>query len=625
MSERTKARTRLGVRGRAALLSRWSLPALLAFVCVAAILVLNAAAPYLFKGATLESEVAAQLRATAGLEFSAGVSGRFDLLPRPHVVFYKMHVSDPAGTLKVDAEEFDGDVRLLPLIVGRVELTSATLYRPRLAFDLDSRPIRPDSLIGRAIYAREPVASQETQRLGTVTLIDGAATINSRSARIPALEAVNVTLDWRDLDSPATLTGSLSLRGMSADIAAWIAQPASLIRGDHSAMTLNIHSAPLDFSATGDLASAAATTFRGHITTKAPAGAAFLAALGSSTKLIAPFANLSLNSDASLSVDSDGRSSVDLPKLTLRADGNEYEGTLAFQGGPRPSLSGTLASEQLMLAPFLTRLPSLLDPERRWSRVPIVGQPPRVIDLDLRVSATHVRMSPITVDDAALAIMTRGDRTDIALVEGKAYGGALKGRMSIGVSADGISLRGTSSIAGADASALTWDVFGRQLAAGTMSGSLSLETLGDSPVTLMRGIQGWAKGSVLDGEISGADLVRALRELGNGRPAAVSTALRSGRTPFRTLVFGTHVYDGVATFDEGTIQSPDADLSVGGSADLGDRSLDLRALAKPSAATPARPHLGFAIGGSFDKLRISPEVAGAPPTELLKNAPSGTR
>ncbi len=617
-SQKAARETRDGVPGAPRIASRWTLPGGLALAFVVALIAGFAAAPYIFKSATLETEITRQLRATTGLILSSATPGRFVLLPRPHVAMDALHVADPTGTLTIDADALDGDVRLLPLIVGRIELSSATLSRPRLTVDLDGKPMRPDSLIGRAMHPGEPARSDSPRRLGIVTLVDGTATIKSKVfPRAPDLRAINVTLDWRDLESPATLTGSLMIRKTAADVAAWIAQPSSLMRGDHSAVAFHVHSTPVDLSATGDFVSAATTGFTGHLSTKAPSLSALVDLFGDNTVLLAPFANFSLDSDATVAVDPQSQSTVDLPNLTMRADGNEYEGTLALQNGDRPSLSGTLASEQLMLAPFLNRLPDLTDAKHRWSSAPILGRQPRLLDLDLRISATHVRLAPFTIDDAALAVMTRSERTEVALVEGKAYGGTMKGRFSVGVTDEDVSLRATGSLADADASALTWDGFGRQLGAGTLSGSVNLETKGESPAALMSNLQGWIKGAAADGEISGVDFGRGLREVQRNKGDALLVALRSGRTPFQSLALSAQIVDGVATLDTSAVKGADAAIAVGGSADLGARSLDLQVIATPPAGgatspTTPSPRLRFDIKGPFDTPAVLPEFSGMP-------------
>ena len=95
--------------------------------------------------------------------------------------------------------------------------------------------------------------------------------------------------------------------------------------------------------------------------------------------------------------------------------------------------------------------------------------------------------------------------------------------------------RGAGSLNGADLAGASWDAFRRQLATGALSGTLNVETSGDSPAALMAHLQGWAKGRASDGEIAGLDLGRSLRAIGVRHPAPginLLAALPRGRTPF---------------------------------------------------------------------------------------------
>ncbi len=587
-----------------------------------------AAVPFLFDGATLLSDVSRQVRTTTGLVIEAKGRARFVFLPNPHVSLGAVHVRDPSGTLTIDADTLQGAVRLLPLLVGRLELSAATLVRPHLVIDLDGRAVPADSMIGRALHAGAEGAATSRggagDRLGMVILVDGTASVTGGGLTRPlAFGDVDVTLDWPDLASSATLTGTVSVANTKAAVtraavATWIAQPSSLMRGEPSAVTLNLHSQPLDLLATGDLVDSPAASFHGHVTARAPSLPAAFAAVGGDITSPAPLADVTLDSDATIDTDRHGAARVDLPKLDLRVDGNRYEGTLAFLNGSdargtKPSLSGTLATEDLALAPFLSIAPRLTDRDGGWAHAPVPTNRATALGLDLRISATHLHLRPVTVDDAALAVISRDDRLEIALIEGSAYGGALKARISYGLAGGDLNLRGAGSLTGADAATLSWDAFGRQVATGSLSGSANVESTGDSPAALMGHLQGWAKGKVSDGELSGVDLGLGLRALAQGQVAAVMPALRAGRTPFGRFDVSLRIADGVATLGEATMRGPDATLSVGGQADVGGRTLDLHALAAtPADAVPGpKARLPFDVTGSLGRLVFSPVLDGA--------------
>ena len=566
----------------------------------------HAAGPYLFRVATLQSEIATQVRVTTGLMLAAPGRARFDLLPSPRVKMTDVHVSDPSGTLTIDAEALTGEVRLLPLLVGRLELASATLMKPRLVIDVDGRSVPPGSLISHAIHAHDASSVGGNQRLGEITFVEGSATLVSRPPNhFPSFSGIDMTVDWRDLDSPATLTGTMSVADTAVEVAAWIAQPSALVRGDHSAVALRLHSAPLDLSASGDVVGVASTSFKGNLSATSPSLPALLARCGMTGALPAPFADLAVNGDATVSIDRAGGVTLDLPSLHLAADGNAYEGTLAYQGaGAARMLSGTLASEQLALQPFLSRLPPLLSSGRVWSDAAVMPTAlPGPLQLDIRISASHLKLPPFTVDDAALSVMTRGDRIEIGLNQGTAYGGALKGRLSVGTRSDGLSLRGAGALDGADASAIGWDLVGRQVAAGSLSGSGAFESGGADVAALMAHLKGWARGSATDGDFTGADLGLGLRALARGRNEEAAAALKAGRTPFQTLSFDLRLDDGIATIGEAAMHGRDASLTASGSIDIGLRSLDLHAIAAtPETATSGpRATLPLEVGGTFDQ------------------------
>ncbi len=589
-------------------------PRTLAVIGLAAALVLaivagRAGAPYLFKRSTLQSEIATQVRATTGLTISTR-HARFDLLPRPHVTMSDVHVSDPSGTVTMDAELLDGEVRLLPLLVGRIELAAASLQKPHLTVDLDGRPMPPDSTIGRAVRSVEMPQDAE-QRLGSITLIDGTVSIAGRSRPdVPRFSHVDVTVDWRNLDSPASLTGSFRMNGTAADVAAWIAQPSKLIGGDHSAVVAQLHSAPLDFSAKGDVAGTNGFAFKGHVAATAPALAPVLASFASDTSLPAPFANATLDSD--ISIGQAKAMSVDFQNVTFRADGNEYEGAIAYQGGDRPMVTGTLATDQLFLVPFTVALPRLIDASNHWTRTALPSLRLGALELDLRFSAAHLRLPPFSIDDAALSVMTRGDRLEIGLNEGKAYGGALKGRVSLGSDIDGLNVRAAGTLTGADLAPLSWDALGWQLAGGTSSASANLETTGDSAAALASRVQGWIKAQAADGEISGIDLGRDLREATRAPVAKTPSLTGTGSTSFSRMLLNLQVANGVALIDETSMQGVSAGVALVGSVDLGARRIDLRAAVRSPKSNAADPTAAwrFDVEGPFDKLVAVPAPDG---------------
>lgn len=552
-------------------------------------------APHAFDARLIGAEVAGQLRATAGLEVETRGRMRFTLLPTPHILAQGVEVLDPTHTLTMRADELRGTVRLLPLLVGRVELTTVTLRHPELTIDLDGRPMPPDSTIGRVLRAPPSEDTIESRPLGSVTFVDGTVRILSRRwSRTVVLTRANATVDWPDVESPATLTGAVDVEGTTADVALWLAQPALLLRGGHTATTLTIHAAPLELAANGNLGLALAASFRGHLSASSPSGADLLALARAAAPPPARLANLSLTSDVVASLAHDGQTAIDLPNLVLRADENDYEGTLSIQtGAAKPLVAGTLASNQLSLAPFLNAMPTVTEAGHHWSTRPLPSSGDGPVDLDFRISANHLRLGPFSVDDAALGVITRGDRTEIGLIESRAYGGTFKGRVSVGGAAAGVDLRGTGAFDGVDLATVGWDAFGRQIAAGHATGAYAFEAAGASVAALVGSLSGSARLSVGDGELSTLDLAHVLD------PSR--TGASSGRTPFTHADIDLRFARGEAQIESGALDGPGGRLMLGGSVGLAKRDLDVR-IGAPNSPGGAQPLA--TIRGAWDDPRL---------------------
>lgn len=582
---------------------RWPVTTALAFLVSAASVVVLACAPYVFDRDGVGREIAAQIRTATGLQISTADAVQFNLLPRPNIVADGVRIVDPSGAISIDAVQLRGHARLLPLLVGRVELTDASLVRPQMAIDLDSRPASPDNTIGRALNGSADSEVQHSTSLGIVTLVEGSAVLKSRKfSKLPKLEKLNLTIDWPDVGSPATMTGSGVVQGVPTDFTTWLAEPSSLMRGGRTDLTVNVHSSALDLNAIGEITSADPFGFKGHLVTSGPSLANLLDRADLDIPLPAPFQNFGLTADATFSADREGQPVLDLQSLQLRADGNAYDGTLAIQGGAQPLITGTLASEQVNLAPFLKWLPNPLDDQHRWSQTPtrIPAGPP--FSFDLRVSAGRLRVASLTLSDAAISILTREGRTEFGLIEGKAYGGSVRGRLSIGPSGSAMDVRAAASVSDMDASTLGWDILGHQIATGTLAASVNLEASGDTPFALINNLTGSGKLGLQNGELSTFDLA-------DTRHDSARNDSGRGRTPFQSLSLDARISDGAALVNQGALSGAGADWTVLGKVDFVRAVADLTA----SRGGPDQPGAQkLSITGPLTKLVVAPAPVDRP-------------
>jgi AsmA protein len=562
-----------------------------------------AAAPWTLSGDALRRELAEQVMQTAGLRATAEGKATFAVLPRPRIKLENVIISDENGALVINSGVLKGNLRLLPLLAGRMELASVQLISPEIAYDHHDAPISRRGAIARAsdaLPATPEAAGADEARLGTISIVDGAARVKTRGAtESVVIDNINLTLDWPRLSAPASLNGTVSWLGETAEIAAWLARPAAVLRGDESSATLKIDSPNLQASANGSIAASPRMQFEGRINAASHSIRALLASVGVSTPLPGPLAQMSLSGVARASL-----RSLALSGLRMSVDGNAFEGALAVQAtNSRPAISGTLASEMLVLGPMMSDLPGLTGTEGQWSRDPLSLASLDFADVDLRISSTRMRIGRAVFDDVGCSILLTNGRLDMSMGQARAYGGQVKGRLSLTPAARGTDLRASGVFAKIDSGAVMKEALRSIRITGEASGQFSFEGSGGSVADIVRSLDGAAQMSFRNGDILGLDLEQALRRL-EKRPLSIITEVRSGRTGFDSASVSARLTDGVVDVQEATVSGLGVQLAVSGTASLIERSLHLRAMARqagPSAASRENgPQLMLDIKGPWD-------------------------
>jgi AsmA protein len=594
---------------------RRQIPPILYILAGVALLLATAAAmaPWAFSNAALRTEIAAQIRHLTGLAASSQGRAVFVVLPQPHISVEDVSFADPTGALRIDARYFKGYLRLVSLFTGQIEIASATLDKPNIDFNLDGRPKTSNSVIGRAaeaVPATAEAASADAARLGTVRLIDGNARLKgSQLSSDLSIDAINMTMDWPKPGAAAILAGHVSTRGETAAVNAWIANPAALLRGQRSPLSLKIDAPSVSLSADGGLASMPKWQFNGRLHTAAPSLRVLLEQAGYFVPLPGSFNGLNVSCDANVEA-----ASAIFSSLRLRLDGDDFEGTLAFQTRAKtPVLSGTLATTHLSLRDIISSLPATAGRDGQWNRDPFDLQKYGPIDLDLRLSAAHVLFSRFEIEDAAFSLMRNGGRAELTLAGAKAYQGTTKGRVTFDFRDNGVGVQASGVISGADLAAMSYDAFGWPEFYGSLTGTANLVSTGASIRELMHNLNGLARIDIGHGQLGGIDLISALRQIDTS-PLALLADIRHGRTAFDHAGFGLRFVNGVASIDDGKLENPGLQVAFGGTVDFGERGLDLHAAAmSPITEVKAGKEISdfrFDIGGSWDNLVFTPDVRG---------------
>lgn len=573
---------------------------------VALAALMGALVPWTLSGHAIRDQIASQFLSTTGLTMDPPTRVAFALLPRPLIKIENLKAHDNHGGFSVRARVVKGDLRLLALMTGRIELSSITLFHPAMSVDIDRHPLVTKGAIARASgapAASAQAAKADAARLAVVRMVGGDIAIRSKSRKFRStLRNVTAKLDWRRLDAPASLSGTGTWRGRTASLTAWFGRPSDLLRGSASPLTLRVDCALGFVRLDGSLRAGASWRFAGQ--TKAATASLSDVAEWLDENAILPraFGRASLSARAKADAKAFSFSDV---RLSL--GGSNFEGSAALRTtAARPALSATLATDALAVTPYLAELPNAFGEDGSWSRRPL-SRDLGGLDLDLRISATQARIGQVEMSDLGMAILLENGRLQIDLPEAKAYGGTLKARAAIAPAGDVQTLSASASFAGVDAGGLLWATNGYDKLSGTGSGQFSVHSSGEAVADLVRGLVGQAQFKVTKGAFVGIDFERALRRI-NNRPLSVAAEVHGGSTDFDILSGSLAIADDKASLQNVVLAGAGARVGLSGDALLGERALRIGVEARQAGpdgqASAKGSHLTMKIRGFWDDPKL---------------------
>ena len=263
----------------------------------------------------------------------------------------------------------------------------------------------------------------------------------------------------------------------------------------------------------------------------------------------------------------------------------------------RPALTGTIDADTLPL-------PAL----RPHSGDPFPLGLLHAGSAKLAVHASHLLagLSPV-LEDASASVSLADGTLLLDRLSGTLAGGTLAARVSVQAASPPIVAAG-ATLTGA---VLDGGLAGTpvDLVAGTMDATAELSGAGYSPAGVLATLAGPVHVTVRDGALAGLDAVRVLSALQAAPPdpPLMADALRSGKTPFSRLDLAGAVANGTLTIGHGDLAAPAGAISLGGSLDLPDGSMDARLALRPAA--DGAPTLGLRLIGPLAAPNRTPELA----------------
>jgi AsmA protein len=567
-----------------------------------------AVAPWTVTSGTVGAAIARQIRAVYGLDFLVRGRTTIALLPAPRLKFENVALSSGIGPSLIESAQLRGELRLLPMLIGRFELAEVSLNEARIRLDIDADGhSRWDQVLA---HQRDRIAGRRNARQVRRLVITNSTLALSDGRRSLATELTEVSLvgNWPAVEGPLDLIASTRWRGEPVQISLSGLRPAALLAGAKNRVEVEATSALVHLALTLEpsFGEALSATGRANLTTRS------VRDLVRWSGVDLPFASLVQN--AGLAGDFTlERGTVSWPAVQLTIGSDRLDGALSARlDGWRIALAGTLAADRLNLTEVPSPPGAIRTPAGSSSGETLKLSALSGADLDLRLSASNARIGGLRVDDLAANVLLKGGRLEVSIGRATVNRGLVKGRAIVAQTGEAHDVKLQASFEQLDLSGLSVDLGQSRWISGLAQGQVVLDSIGETPADLIRQMQGRAGITVRQGELWGIALNEAVRRA-ERRPLSTMLDWKGGRTSFEQVQIVANMHGGVGEIVEGHVMAPPTRAALQGRVFLADRALAMKALVEPadtaSGISPGAA-VAFDISGPWTDISVVPDVPG---------------
>jgi AsmA protein len=578
---------------------------------VAALIIVSVAAvaviPILIPADHVRDAVQAEIRSITGLDARLNGETTVSLFPA-RVSLGQVTLGDDRGAdAALTAERLIAQLRLLPLLIGRIEIADVSLIRPRIAVTFDPQGRSNWSTLADSLTRTLKPGAKRPERLSfsEIRIADGTVFIHDEKRGIAeTLADVELSLAWPSISRSFGATGRFWWRNEPVDASFALGDLFAAVAGERSGFKLRLSGAPFKLAYDGHLSHRPTLKVEGTLAADATSLRQALRWSGVRSLPGGGLGRFALRAQTNVA-----GSTVALTGVNLELDGNTVEGVLALANDGRPSIQGTLAADALDLTPYVSTFRFLTQDEREWNTGRIRLDGVTAFDLDLRLSAAKIALRGAKLGRTGIAASLRNGNMALTIGESQAFGGVLKGSVALGRSEAGVALKAQVQFTDVDLENCLGEFFAVRRLEGTGDVTLALEGTGTSVLGLTRTLNGQATITANRGALAGLNLEQLLRRL-ERRPLSGGD-FRGGRTPFEKLSVALKIAQGTANVDQVQIEGSSIRVAVGGTASIPTRDLDLKGtatLVSQTAGDRAQFELPFVVQGRWEDPVMLPDA-----------------
>jgi AsmA protein len=593
--------------------SRLKRAAIVVGIAAGAISATVALATWLINRDGVRAAVVEQIARASGLDLVVSGETQVSIFPFGKVNFYGVSLRSDQDEPALTIDSLTASLRLLPLLLQRVEIAHILLDRPRITIVRSEKITNWAGIADKLSQALKPSAKTRIS-FSEIRINDGTLRYVDQSRGIAeTLSDIDSSLAWPSISRSFGATGQFDWRGERVDGSISFGDFLAALAGARTSLKLRLSSAPLKVAFDGAIARQPNMNIEGTLTSDAPSLRETLRWTGRTPPGPAGFGRFGLKARAVIA-----GGNLTLSNVAVELDGNAAEGAITFVGDGRRALQGTLAAETLDLAPYIATFRLLTSATRDWNRQPFDLDALSGYDLDFRLSAARVAIGSAKLGRTAIAANIRSGVANLSVGEAQVFGGVLKG--SLAVAGRGSHADVTTQVHFGDINLepAASELLGVRNLTGQGTLNFTLDASGSSIHGLAQTISGTATLLGHDGALTGINIEQLLRRL-ERRPLSGAGDFRGGRTPFQTIKASLRIAQGTATIEDASIDGPAVRLVINGMASIPNREFDLKGLASLVKATDTAPafELPFIINGPWDDALVLPD-----PESLIRRSPA---
>lgn len=571
----------------------------------------------------VRESVQAEIRSATGLDLTLRGDASISLFPTGSVNFADVVLAeDGAREPALATELLTARLRLLPLLIGRIEIADVALEQPQINLifgpDGSSNWSGLIASLARALGPKANRADTETSfsaigvRGGTITIRDTTREVTE------TLTGVNLALAWPSIAKSFAATGRVVWHGEPMDAAISLSDFPLALAGERTGLKVRLTGRPLKLAFDGTMSVRPTLKIDGTMSADSSSLRDTLRWAGQKPLPGGGFGRFALKAKTSVA-----SGMIALTGVNVELDGNAAEGVLSFATDGRQILQGTLAANDLDLTPYISTVRLVTSTnEHDWNELPIVLDGLNGFDLDLRLSAQKISLGRVKIGRTAVAANLRNGRMMLTIGESHAFGGVVRGSFTLAATDSGADIKSQMQFVDVDLENCLGEMFNIRRIEGRGNLAFAIDTSGSSILAMTQSLAGSASLVGRDGAITRLNAEQTLMRL-KKQPLSGFRDFRNGRTAFEKLIISLKLTNGIAAIEEARLDGPKLRITLSGGSAVPSRELDLRGSAslfengRSDTATPSL-ELAFLVTGTWEE--PLPVLVDASP--LLDNAPS---